>query len=158
MNNKKLNSADKYLTLLISTVIATLFLLDIFTPRTMAQSLLPREQIEAIVTRQARAWENQDAKAIADDFADDAVFIAAGFKFVGKQKIEQAAKDYFRGVQSTTVTINNVIIEENKGAVEWDWRDLNKAGKEGFAEDAIVFELAQGKIIYWREYIEKKKP
>jgi limonene-1,2-epoxide hydrolase len=42
--------------------------------------------------------------------------------------------------------------------VEWDWRDQNrKTGKEGFAEDAIVFELANGKILYWREYIEKKK-
>jgi len=154
---RKLNKY-KYIALLISTVIAMLLLLNIFVPTTMAQSLLSREQVEAMVLRQARAWENQDAKAIADDFADDAVFIAAGFEFLGKQKIEQAAKDYFRDVERTTVTVKNIIIEKDKGAVEWDWRDLNKAGKEGFAEDAIVFELAENKIIYWREYIEKKKP
>lgn len=156
MTIKKLNFKYRYLTLLFS-IIATLLLFNM-PPTTMAQSLVPREQIEAIVVRQARAWENQDAKAIANDFAEDALFVAAGFEFEGKQKIEQAAKDYFRGVERTTVTIKNIIIEENKGAVEWDWRDLTKAGKEGFAEDAIVFELAEGKIIYWREYIEKKKP
>ena len=42
--------------------------------------------------------------------------------------------------------------------MEWDWQDRDrKTNKQGFAEDAIVFELARGKIIYWREYIEKKK-
>ena len=157
MQIKKLNFLHRYTALFFSAFIATLLLLNTLTPQTMAQSLLSREEIEAIVFRQAQAWENQDAKAIADDFAEDAVFIAAGFEFLGKQKIEQAAKDYFGGVDRTTVTIKNIIIEENKGVVEWDWRDLNKAGKEGFAEDAIVFELAQEKIIYWREYIEKKK-
>jgi len=158
MTIKKLGFKYKYLTLLITTVIATLLLFNTLTPQTMAQSLLSREQIEEMVVRQAQAWENQDAKAIADDFAEDAIFIAAGFKYQGKQKIEQAARDYFNSVDRTTVTIKNIVIEENKGAVEWDWRDFNKAGKEGFAEDAIVFELAEDKIIYWREYIEKKKP
>ncbi|MEL6578918.1 MAG: nuclear transport factor 2 family protein [Cyanobacteria bacterium J06621_12] len=125
----------------------------------MAQSLLSREQIEAMVVRQAQAWEKQDVKAIADDFAEDAVFIAAGFKFLGKQKIEQAARDYFEQFHQTTVEIKNIIIEGDKGAVEWEWRDHRRNnGQEGFAEDAIVFKLREGKIIYWREYIEKKKP
>ena len=43
--------------------------------------------------------------------------------------------------------------------MEWDWRDRNrKSGQEGFAEDAIIFRLKNEKIVYWREYIEKKKP
>jgi len=154
---RKINLQSKYLALLITTLVSTLLLFNIFTSTTMAESLLSRSQIEAMVDRQAQAWQDKDAKAIADDFAEGAVFIAAGFKYQGKQKIEQAARDYFGGVNRTIVTIKNIVIEENKGAVEWDWRDFNKAGKEGFAEDAIVFELAEGKIIYWREYIEKKK-
>lgn len=124
----------------------------------MAQSPLSREQIEAMVIRQARAWENQDAQAIADDFAEDALFIAAGFEFQGKQKIEQAARDYFQQFHQTRVKIKNLIIEGDRGSVEWDWRDRQRNnGRTGFAEDAIVFELAEGKIIYWREYIEKKE-
>ncbi len=51
-----------------------------------------------------------------------------------------------------------MIIEDNQGAVEWDWSDRNKkTGQQSEAEDAIIFELQDdGKIIYWREYIEKK--
>ena len=51
-----------------------------------------------------------------------------------------------------------MIIEDNQGAVEWDWSDRNKkTGQQSEAEDAIIFELQDdGKISYWREYIEKK--
>lgn len=130
------------------------------TPQIMAESLLSSAQIQEIIVRQAQAWEQQDAQAIVDDFAEDAIFIAAGFKFTGKQQIKKAAQDYFKQFHHTSVTIKRTIldVDKNCGAVEWDWRDQNrKTGKEGFAEDAIVFELANGKILYWREYIEKKK-
>ena len=153
-------SKQRYLVLLVLTVtvIAITSCLNIATSQTMAQSLLTREQVEAIILRQAQGWEQQDAAAIASDFAEDALFVAAGFKFEGKQSIEQAAQDYFKDFHQTKVEIKRTIIEGDRGAVEWDWRDRNrKTGKEGFAEDAIVFELAEGKIIYWREYIEKKK-
>ncbi|MBE9045741.1 nuclear transport factor 2 family protein [Pleurocapsales cyanobacterium LEGE 10410] len=117
-----------------------------------------KEQIAEMVIRQAKAWEQQDAEAIANDFAQDAIFIAAGFKFEGKQQIEQAARDYFKQFERTEVEIKRVIISDRQGAVEWDWRDFNRqTGKEGYAEDAIIFELEDGKIVYWREYIEKKK-
>ena len=39
-----------------------------------ATDMLTREQIVEIVHRQANAWENSDAEAIAADFADDADF------------------------------------------------------------------------------------
>ena len=157
---KEFGFRQKYLVFSVATVIAITLLFDtLIAPQSKAQSSINREQVEAIVIRQAQAWQNQDATAIASDFTKDALFIAAGFKFQGKQKIEQAAQDYFQQFHNTTVEIKNVIVEGNKGAVEWDWRDRNrKTGQKGFAEDAIVFELTDGKIIYWREYIEKKKP
>ena len=85
-----------------------------------------KEQITEMVIRQAKAWESQDAKAIADDFADNAVFIAAGFRFEGKQQIEKAAQDYFRHFNQTSVEIKRIIIDDAQGAVEWDWRDQNR--------------------------------
>lgn len=157
---KTFGSQRRYLVFLVLGVITVTLLFNTFmVPQTMARSSLTREQIKAMVIRQAQGWENQDAAAIAEDFAEDALFVAAGFEFQGKQKIEQAARDYFKQAHQTTVEIKNIIIDGNKGAVEWDWRDRNrKTGKRGFAEDAIVFELANGKIVYWREYIEKKEP
>ena len=126
---------------------------------TVAQSLpLNPEEIIEMVERQAKAWESQDVTGIIDDFTEDAVFIAAGFRFDGREQIAKAARDYFQKFHRTSVEIKRIVIDGSQGAVEWDWRDRErKSNKEGFAEDAIIFELQEGKIFYWREYIEKKK-
>lgn len=156
---EKLNTKQKYSSLLIIIGVSIAILLNtLLMQPTVAQPMLMKEQITEMVIRQAKAWESQDAKAIADDFADDAVFIAAGFKFEGKQQIENAARNYFKQFNQTSVKIKRIIIGGAQGAVEWDWRDQNRqTGTEGYAEDAIIFELKDGKIVYWREYIEKKK-
>jgi uncharacterized protein (TIGR02246 family) len=116
--------------------------------------------IEALVTRQASAWERGDVSTIIGDFAPNAEFIAAGKAFPGVAAIEKSAKNYFRQVTDTQVSIKRIIIDRNLagGAVEWDWSDRNRrTGQVSKAEDAIVFELRDdGKITYWREYIEKK--
>lgn len=143
--------------LVFSIAIITVISNTLATPQIMAESISP-EQIQAIIVRQAQAWEEQNVQAIVNDFAEEAMFIAAGFKFTGKQQIKQAAQDYFKQFHHTSVKIKRTIVDGDLGAVEWDWRDQNrKTGKESLAEDAIVFELANGKILYWREYIEKKK-
>jgi uncharacterized protein (TIGR02246 family) len=115
--------------------------------------------VKALVEKQARAWETQDVPSLIEDFAPDAVFQAGGFTFKGVKAIQKAAEDYFRTATDTKVKIKRLIIDHNQGAVEWDWSDRNQTtGKPSAAEDAIVFELRRdGKIIYWREYIEKKK-
>jgi uncharacterized protein (TIGR02246 family) len=117
------------------------------------------QAIQALVERQVQAWENAEPSAIVQDFAPNAVFIAAGITFQGREAIKQAAEDYFQKFTATKVTIKRVIIDDYQGAVEWDWSDQNKkTGKQSQAEDAIIFELQDdGKISYWREYIEKKR-
>ena len=151
---------QKYRNFVILAIATGTFLLNIFvTSQTVAKAVSTKEEITQMVRRQARAWEEQNVMAIADDFAEDAIFIAAGFRFEGKQRIQQAARDYFNQFHNTSVEIERIIIDGNEGAVQWDWSDRNRqSGQEGFAEDAIIFELEDGKIVYWREYIEKKKP
>ena len=113
----------------------------------------------AMVERQATAWETQDVSSLIEDFAPDAIFIAGGFTFKGVEAIEKAAADYFEQFSDTKVKIKRTIFKDRQGAVEWDWSDRHKkTGKPSAAEDAIIFELRDdGKITYWREYIEKKK-
>ncbi len=153
---KKWNIRQKYLNSLIIT--GLLLLITLLMQQTVAQPLPMKEQNIEIVMRQAQAWSEQDVQVIANDFAEDAVFIAAGFKFQGKQQIKQAAQNYFQQFHHTSVKIKRIVIEGKQGAVEWDWRDQErKTGKKGYAEDAIIFELENNKIIYWREYIEKQK-
>jgi len=144
--------------LVLAIIIITWIFNTLAAPQIMAQSSLSSAQIKEMIIRQAQAWEDQNYQAIADDFAENATFMAASFKFVGKEQISKAAQDYFREFHYISVEIKRTIIDGDLGAVEWDWRDQNrKTGKSGWAEDVIVFELANGKIVYWREYIEKKK-
>ena len=114
--------------------------------------------IHALIEKQALAWERGDVSSIVEDFAPNAVFIAGGHTFQGRKAIQKSAENYFRQFKDTKVKIKRVIIDDNRGAVEWDWSDRHrKTGKQSEAEDAIIFELQDdGKIIYWREYIEKK--
>ena len=115
--------------------------------------------IKTMVERQANAWETQDVSSLIGDFAPDAVFKAGSFTFKGIDAIQNAAESYFRQFKDTKVTIKRIIVEDRQGAVEWDWSERNrKTNAPSAAEDAIVFELGDdGKIVYWREYIEKVK-
>ena len=151
---------QKYFNFLFTFAIAIVIAINFLVIQpTVAQSLpLNREEIIEMVERQAIAWESQDVTGIIDDFTEDAVFIAAGFRFDGREQIAKAARDYFQQFHRTSVEIKRIVVDGSQGAVEWDWRDRErKSNQEGFAEDAIIFELQEGKIVYWREYIEKKK-
>ena len=114
-------------------------------------------KIKQIVERQIQAWETADSDKLIADFAEDSWFIVPGSTFRGKQQIKAAANKYFSEFTATKVKIKRIIVSGNQGTVEWSWRDKNKAtGEESQAEDAIVFELEQGKIKYWREYIDQQ--
>lgn len=116
-----------------------------------------KQAIADIVNRQARAWQNADAAAIVADFATDATFIVPGSTVKGERAIRAAAQNYFDRFTETKIKIKRIIAGDNQGAVEWDWTDKDKqTGKQSHAEDAIIFALQDGKIIYWREYIEEK--
>ena len=134
------------------------FIVSLLAILVFASPMNSATDIESLVERQASAWENQDVESLVSDFAPDAVFKAANFTFNGVDGIKNAAQNYFRDFVDTKVEIKRIIVEGNQGAVEWDWSDRNrKTGKPSAAEDAIIFELNDdGKIVYWREYIEKK--
>ena len=73
---------QKYWNFLILAIATVTFLSNIFlTSQTVAKAVSMKEQIAQMVERQAKAWEEQDVMAISDDFAEDAIFIAAGFRF-----------------------------------------------------------------------------
>jgi uncharacterized protein (TIGR02246 family) len=117
-----------------------------------------KSDLQALVERQAKAWEQGDISTIVRDFAPNATFIAASYTFEGRDAIEKTVEDFFKEFTDVKITIKRIIIEKNQGAVEWDWSDRSKeTNQRSEAEDAIIFEVQDdGKIIYWREYIEKK--
>ena len=138
-------------------IVIILIFNTIFLATSLANAnTMNRKAVEAIIRRQASAWENGDVETIVADFAEDSLFIAARKQFKGKEAIKTAVEDYFRQFTDTKVKIKRIIIEGDSGAVEWDWSDKNRqTSVYGYAEDAIIFQLQNNKIAYWREYIEK---
>lgn len=123
---------------------------------TMQSPEFINQGIKQLVERQAKAWESADSDKIIADFAEDSLFIVPGSTFRGKQQIKESAESYFAEFTEIQITIKRIIANGNEGAIEWSWSDKNKkTGKTSQAEDAIVFELEEGKIKYWREYIDK---
>lgn len=124
-------------------------------PSPQSESIDPK--IKQMVERQIHAWESADSDKLIADFAEDSWFIVPGSTFRGKQQIKEVAKKYFSEFTDTKVTVKRIIVDGNEGTVEWSWSEKNKTtGEESQAEDAIVFELEEGKIKYWREYIDKQ--
>jgi uncharacterized protein (TIGR02246 family) len=114
-------------------------------------------KIKQLVERQAKAWETADSNQIIADFAEDGLFVVPGSRLRGKDKIKESAESYFAEFQDTKVTIKRIIANGNQCAVEWTWRETKKeTGETSQAEDAIIFELENGKLKYWREYIDKE--
>lgn len=122
-----------------------------------SQSQAIPSMIQHIVERQANAWETADSDKIIADFAEDSLFIVPGSTLKGHQEIKEAAESYFAEFTETQVTIKRIIANGNEVAVEWSWSEKNKkTGETSKANDAIIFELKNGKIKYWREYIDKE--
>ncbi|MDQ3250156.1 MAG: nuclear transport factor 2 family protein [Chloroflexota bacterium] len=113
------------------------------------------EQAYALVERQARAWEAADVEAAVADFAPDAHFISPGGRWQGPDAIRGAVEAFFGGAGEVKVQITRVLVDGEQGAAEWTWSEVRYAdGQRHTAEDAIVFAVREGKIVYWREYFD----
>jgi uncharacterized protein (TIGR02246 family) len=112
-------------------------------------------EIRSIVERMARAWMQQDVEAIAALFSDDGIFISPGGMARGREAIAAAARAFFAEADDVEVTITRILVAEQAGAVEWRWQETSRStGERRTMEDAIVFELRDGKLTYWREYFD----
>lgn len=106
-----------------------------------------------LIERQARAWEQGDLDAISADFAPDGELISPGGRWRGHTAIRAGAAAFFAGVVAVEVTVTRVLYDGDAGAVEWTWCETRADGRMVAADDAIIFELRDGKIVRWREYI-----
>lgn len=114
--------------------------------------------LEALIERQAQAWESQDIEAILADYHPDALFVAPGGMVArGHAEIRQAAQDYFTQYHLIRARIMCVVTGEggHSGAVEWHWSATNRTtGRREGTPDGIIVELRAGQIVRWREYFD----
>jgi uncharacterized protein (TIGR02246 family) len=112
-------------------------------------------QAQALVERQARAWERADLQAIGADYAPDACFISPGGTWWGPDAIRAAAAAFFEASTEVQVTITRIVFDEAHGAVEWTWSETRRVdGRRFSVEDAIIFGVRGDQIVDWREYFD----
>lgn len=116
-------------------------------------------ELRAIADRQARAWSASDVDAILADFAEDAQFVVPGQVVQGKAKIRNFVSQHFADYTPIEVTIRRVIGQGAQAAIEWQWQEQHRpTGDRSQADDVIIFQVKNGKIVYWREYIDTQSP
>jgi uncharacterized protein (TIGR02246 family) len=109
----------------------------------------------ALVEQAARAWERADLDAIVAPFAADGIFISPGGRWQGHAAIRAAAQAFFAVAGDVEVTIGRVVADGAVGAAEWSWSEREHAsGARRTFADAIVFEVRDGLVVYWREYFD----
>lgn len=112
-----------------------------------------KRAIEALIIRQAEAWRRADFEAIGADFCEDGQLISPGGTWQGPAAIAAVARQWSTQCSGVEIEIKRIIAEGDQGAVEWVWHETRRADNQVYTmEDGIIFELRDGKILYWREY------
>jgi len=113
------------------------------------------KEARALVERQARAWEREDASAIVADFAPDGVLISPGGQFKGHEALRRGAADTFASVTDIQITIISVLLTGDEGAVEWTWSETRRSSSRRYTtDDGIFFTLRDDRLVSWREYFD----
>jgi uncharacterized protein (TIGR02246 family) len=121
----------------------------------IVKGIMNRENMIALVKRQAKAWQSRDPLAVSEDFAPDAVLISPSGRLLGSAAVHAAAEYAFATLTHIDIIIKQIVIDGDQGAVEWTWSETDaKTRQQKITDDAIIFTVQNNKIIYWREYID----
>ena len=113
------------------------------------------QEIREIVELAKNAWIARDADALAQLFTPNGELIIPGQRWQGQAKIRSEVAKFAGQYTNVKITIRSTIVEGNRAAVEWHYEDMETAtGKHNQANDAIVIEVQNGRISYWREYFD----
>jgi uncharacterized protein (TIGR02246 family) len=114
------------------------------------------EHIEALVRRQARAWETNDFDLAAEDWLPDGELVApAGRWELPELRSEMEA--FHAAYRDLKVSVVNVFasLDGSQVAIEWLWEVTRRSdGKRSITHDAIIVDLSGGRIKSWREYFD----
>jgi len=103
---------------------------------------LDADELTAFATRYAAAWSGQDPAAFAAFYAEDATFrINDGEPSVGRNAIEQTARDFMTAFPDMVVNLVEVRRAGDVVEFHWHWTGTNSGpGGTGNAVDLVGFE------------------
>jgi uncharacterized protein (TIGR02246 family) len=113
------------------------------------------QDMRSIVERAKDAWVARDADALAALFTTDAQLVVPSQRWQGQARIRSEIAKFAKEYTDVSITIHRTIVDGNQVAVEWHYEDTEQAtGKRNRSDDAIVIEVQNGLISYWREYFD----
>jgi uncharacterized protein (TIGR02246 family) len=120
-----------------------------------SQNSFPPQDIRSTIELARNAWIARDADAVAQLFTEDGTLIVPGQRWQGRARIRSEIAKFARDYTDVNITIHRIIIDRDRAAVEWHYEDTETAtGKRNRSDDAIVLEVQNGLISYWREYFD----
>lgn len=145
--------------LLVLSVALTLSVLLLFKhPSSASPSVLPPEQIRAIIQQARDAWVNGDAIAFANLFTADGELIVPGQRWQGRPAITLETANFLNQF-TVAIEIQATLVEGNQAALMWSWQETAKDSQQTHrAEDVIWIEFEADHIRRWREYIDDQSP
>jgi len=112
--------------------------------------------LNAVLARQAKAWETHDFSGAASDWLPDGMLTSPG-GHVKVSDMQAVITDYGKHFHDLHVKVVNTFLSADgkQAAIEWDW-DVTRVrdGKRGVTHDAILVTFEGGKIKSWREYFD----
>jgi len=133
--------------------IASIFLLSALVSCSSSGDRETR-QIQELVEKHARAWEQGDEIALENILSDDVVFAYPGRR-LNKQETLEDLQFFKENFTNTKVYIHNIIVDAPMVAVEWQFATTStQTGDRQVVSDAIIGEVHDGKITLWKEYLD----
>jgi uncharacterized protein (TIGR02246 family) len=135
-------------------VINLMSAMDAFASQNRSQ-----QDIRSLIEQAKAAWVARDADALAQLFSQDGELIVPGQRWQGQAKIREEISKFAQQYTDVSITIQQILIDGNRAAVEWHYKDTEKlTGQHSQVDDAIVLEVKDGRISYWREYFDAETP
>ncbi len=138
------------------TLISFFLLLGIVTKSATITRKGDPPNIDAVLARQAQAWEQHDFSVAAQDWDESGTLTSPGGQFPVTE-MQSVITDYAKHFKELHVKVTNVFQSPDgkQAAVEWDWEVTRvRDGKHGVTHDAILITFEHGKIKSWREYFD----
>ena len=110
--------------------------------------------ITDLVEKHAEAWKTGNVQLLYDLLHDDVIFAYPGRRLNKAQTIEDLIF-FNKSFKDTEVYINEIIIDGNNIAVEWQFATTSiEGGERQVVSDGIIGKVKDGKIILWKEYLD----
>ena len=117
-----------------------------------------RTFIEQLLQRSATAWSSHDLAGLSSVFHDEICIQPPWDYLAGRAAAEAGAQVYFTNYRNTQVTPRRILIDPSQpyfGVCEQTFACTNPdTGRRGEDHDFAFFEIAQGKLRYWRTYFD----